>query len=360
MFSQERVRRLRRWRRTASLRALRRETRLSPAQLIQPVFVAENPRDAGPIDAMPGVYRVSLDTLSKELELIADSGLSAVLVFGIPARKDANGSIATDENGIVPRAVRRIKERCPQLAVITDVCVCSYTDHGHCGVVRDGRIVNDETVSLLERIAVAHAAAGADVVAPSAMMDHMVAGIRRALDDSQHDQTGIMSYAVKYASSFYGPFREAADSTPRFGDRRSYQMDPANVREALAEAASDVEEGADVIMVKPALAYLDVISAVRSAHPNVALAAYQVSGEYSMIKSATQQGWLDERRAALETLTAIRRAGADMIITYWAREAAHWLREGVDSRSDRQATQRMPLLLSSARESVSAALRLRL
>ena len=320
------ARRLRRWRRTEAARALVRETSLSPADLVQPLFVAEREGDAGEIAALPGVRRHTLESLDREVDQLARVGVPAVLLFGVPSAKDPLGSGAAREDGIVPRAVRRIKERALPLLVFTDVCLCSYTDHGHCGVVRGEEIDNDLTLPRLAETALAHARAGADLVAPSAMMDGTVGALRAALDGAGLSSVGILSYAVKYASCFYGPFREAAESTPRFGDRRGYQMDPANAREALAEARLDIEEGADMIMVKPALPYLDVLRRVRDAFPEAPLAAYQVSGEYCMIKAAAEKGWLDERRAALESLTAIKRAGADAILTYFAREAAAWLR----------------------------------
>ncbi len=320
------ARRLRRWRRSEAARALVRETRLSPADLIQPLFVAERAEDAKEIASLPGVRRHSLDTLDREVDQLARAGVPAVLLFGVPADKDPAGASAAREEGIVPLAIRRIKERGLPLVVSTDVCLCSYTDHGHCGVVKGEEIDNDTTLPRLAEAALAHARAGADLVAPSAMMDGMVGALRRALDGAGFTTVGILSYAVKYASCFYGPFREAAESAPRFGDRRSYQMDPANAREALAEARLDLEEGADMIMVKPALPYLDVLQRVRDAFPETPLAAYHVSGEYGMIKAAAEKGWLDERRAVLESLTAIKRAGADAILTYYAREAASWLR----------------------------------
>lgn len=313
-------------RKSPALRALRRETRLSPRDLVCPIFVADDAA-AGPVGSMPGVQRLRLAELDREIETILAASVSAVLVFGVPGRKDASGSAAHDGDGIVCRAVERIKNQTDRLAVITDVCLCSYMEHGHCGVVRDGVIRNDETIELLRKVAVAHGQAGADMVAPSAMMDRQVREIRCGLDAVGLIDVGILSYAVKYASSFYGPFREAADSKPAFGDRRSYQMDPANAREALAEARLDVQEGADAIMVKPALPYLDVVRGVRDAVPDVPLFAYQVSGEYSMIKAAAAKDWLDERSVALEALTSIRRAGADAIITYYAKDVAGWLRE---------------------------------
>jgi len=317
-------RRMRRMRNTNALRTLRRETRMSPQDLVCPIFVAED-AVAGPVGSMPGVSRLRMSELDREIESILAAGVVSVLLFGVPNKKDASGTAAYDADGIVCRAVERIKKQTDRLAVITDVCLCSYTDHGHCGVVRDGAIRNDETIELLRKTAVAHAQAGADLVAPSAMMDRQVREIRGGLDAVGLTDVGILSYAVKYASSFYGPFREAADSKPAFGDRRSYQMDPANAREAIAEARLDVAEGADAIMVKPALPYLDVVRSVREAIPDVPLFAYQVSGEYSMIKAAAANGWLDERNVALEALTSIKRAGADAIITYFAKHVARWL-----------------------------------
>jgi porphobilinogen synthase len=318
---------MRRLRASESMRNLVRETRLSVSDFIQPLFVVERTQDAGPIDSMPGVARHTVSQLGDVVAAIADLGVPAVLLFGIPSAKDANASTAVDPDGIVPQAIRACRESAKDLVIISDVCMCSYTDHGHCGIIHEDRVDNDATNQRLGEIAVCHARAGADWVAPSAMMDGMVAAIRSALDDARLDSTGILSYAVKYASSFYGPFRDAADCTPQFSDRRSYQMDPANVGEALAEAKLDLDEGADMLMVKPAMAYLDVIHRVKTAHPQVPLAAYQVSGEYAMIKAAAQRDWIDEKRAVLESLTAIKRAGADMIITYWAGTASRWLNE---------------------------------
>jgi porphobilinogen synthase len=320
------ARRLRRLRASSAIRSLIRETQLSADSLIQPIFVAEDPAAAGPIDALPGVARHTVDALDQEAGRIVAAGIGAVLLFGVPSRKDATGSGASLESGVVPDAVRRIKRAQPSLVVITDVCLCSYTDHGHCGIVRDGAVRNDESVERLAAAAVSHATAGADVVAPSAMMDGQVAGIRRALDAAGHQETLILSYASKFSSAFYGPFRDAADSAPQFGDRRSYQLDGANARQAVEEARLDAAEGADLLMVKPALPYLDVIARLREAVPGLPVFAYQVSGEYSMVKAAAARGWLDERAAILETLTAIRRAGADAIITYYAVEAARILR----------------------------------
>lgn len=322
------IRRMRRLRRTAALRGLRRETRLCVDDFVQPIFVAARKSIAGEVASMPGVSRYTLDELAGAVESIKEAGVSSVLIFGVPATKDATASgisAARGEEGIVARAVGLIKTQCPDMAVITDVCVCGYIDHGHCGVIASGEVANDASLELLAGMALSHARAGADLVAPSAMMDGMVGAIRRRLDEAGFIDTGILSYAAKYASSFYGPFREATGSAPRSGDRRGYQMDPANAAEALAEARLDVAEGADMIMVKPALAYLDVIRRVKDAVPDVPLAAYQVSGEYSMVKAAAQRGWLNECDVALETLTSIKRAGADVLITYWASEAAKWL-----------------------------------
>ena len=322
------IQRPRRLRRTPALRRMVRETTLSVDHLIAPLFVVAGSGIVRPIRSMPGHARLSVDQLDLEISEIAELQIPAVLLFGIPAHKDPIGSSGWDPDGPVPQAIRAIKQRAPQLIVIADVCVCEYTSHGHCGILAEapgsGDVLNDPTLDILARCAVAYADAGADIVAPSAMMDGQVAAIRSALDAAGHTQVAILSYAAKFASAFYGPFREAAESTPAFGDRRAYQMDPANRREALREVDLDVTEGADMIMVKPAGAYLDIISAVRQRY-HLPLAAYQVSGEYAMIKAAAQLGWLDERRAALESLIAIRRAGADMIITYFAKQAARWL-----------------------------------
>jgi porphobilinogen synthase len=316
----------RRLRRLDNLRRLVRETRLSAGDLIYPLFVVHGQGIREEIESMPGTYHWSLDLLPAEAEEVASLGIPGVILFGIPAVKDAIGSENFDEHGIVQEAIRTVKRAVPELAVITDVCMCQYTDHGHCGIVEEGRVLNDETLEVLAQVAVSHAAAGTDVVAPSAMMDGQVAAIRSALDAEGFPEVAILSYAAKYASAFYGPFREAAESTPQFGDRQSYQMDPANAREALQEVALDIEEGADIVMVKPALAYLDVIRQVRDSfdHP---LAAFSVSAEYAMVKAAAQRGWIDERRVTLELLTAIKRAGADMILTYFAKDAARWLHE---------------------------------
>jgi porphobilinogen synthase len=318
--------RLRRLRATRALRGLVRETQLEPADLVHPMFVAHGIDRREPIDAMPGVDRLSIDHAVAEAKEAAELGIPAVLLFGIPAAKDAEGSGAWDEEGVVQLATRAIKEELPQTIVITDLCLCEYTTHGHCGALRpDGSVDNDQTIELLSRTAIAQAHAGADIVAPSDMMDGRVGAIRQALDEDGLTDTPILAYSAKFASAFYGPFREAADSTPSFGDRRGYQMDPANGNEALREARLDVEEGADIVMVKPALPYLDVIRRVKD-ETGMPLAAYNVSGEYAMVKAAAAAGYLDERAAVLETLTSIRRAGADIVITYHAKDAARWLR----------------------------------
>ncbi len=314
----------RRLRRTAALRALARETRLSPDRFIYPLFVRTGGGIREPIASMPGQFRLTVDKLAGEAAELRALGVRAVLLFGLPEHKDPLGSGAYDENGIVQQAVRVLREADPELVIAADVCLCEYTSHGHCGVVRGGTVQNDETLDLLARTATALAAAGADIVAPSAMMDGQVGAIRRALDEAGQTDVAVMGYSAKYASAFYGPFREAAGSAPQFGDRRAYQMDPPNVREALREIALDLEEGADLVMVKPALAYLDVIRAAREVVP-VPLAAYNVSGEYAMVMAAAEREWLDARAAALEMLTAIARAGADIIITYFAKDAARWL-----------------------------------
>src|SRR3954452_9099819 len=317
--------RLRRLRRTAVLRDLVRETRLEPADLVLPLFVEAGLDGARPIEAMPGVERVSISEAVSEAGEAAALGLPAVLLFGIPADKDAEGSGAWDDEGVVQLATRAIKEAHPDLLVMTDVCLCEYTDHGHCGLLRaDGSVDNDSSVELLARTAVSQARAGADLVAPSDMMDGRVGAIRTALDEEGFGDTPIMAYSAKFASAFYGPFREAAGSTPAFGDRRAYQMDPGNGDEAVREALLDVEEGADMVMVKPALPYLDVIRRVKDA-TNMRVPAYNVSGEYAMVKSAAEAGRIDERAAVLEALTSIRRAGADVVITYHAKDAARWL-----------------------------------
>jgi porphobilinogen synthase len=306
-------------------RRMVRETVVSVNDLIYPMFVVHGAGVSREILSMPGVAQQSVDLLVKDAHEAAALGVPAVILFGIPRHKDAEGSEASDDDGIIPRAVRALKEQVPELAVITDVCLCEYTDHGHCGVVEDGVVQNDPTVDRLVAEALAHARAGADIVAPSDMMDGRVGAIRRALDAAGFVDTLIMAYAAKYASGFYGPFREAAESTPQFGDRRGYQMDPANAEEALREVGLDLGEGADIVMVKPAMPYLDIIWRVKDAFHRP-LAAYQVSGEYAMLKAASRAGWLDEDRVAIESLTAIKRAGADLIVTYYAKEAARWLR----------------------------------
>lgn len=312
------------------MRRLVREHRLEPAQLIQPVFVVHGSGIEREIGSMPGVFHLSVDgALDREADRVRDLGLGGLLLFGIPAAKDEVGSENFAEDGIVQRALRRLRRSHPDLLILTDVCCCEYTSHGHCGILRGETVDNDATLEVIGRVAVSHAAAGADVVAPSGMMDGMVAAIRSALDDGGFTDRAILSYAVKYASAFYGPFREAAESTPAFGDRRQYQMDPANVREGLLEAALDEAEGADLLMVKPALAYLDVVRAVRE-RTELPLLAYNVSGEYAMVKAAARLGWIDERRVVLEALTGMRRAGADAIITYHAKDVAGWLAAGGD------------------------------
>jgi porphobilinogen synthase len=311
----------RRLRRTEALRRLVRETRVSAEQLIQPLFVVPGRGVERPIASMPGIAQRSVDATAEECRRLADLGVAGVILFGIPEEKDARGTGATDASGIIPRALEAIRVAAPALVRITDVCLCEYTDHGHCGIIKDGDVDNDPTLEVLAAEALAHARAGADVVAPSDMMDGRVGAIRRVLDGAGFAELPIMSYAAKFASGLYGPFRDAAESTPAFGDRRSYQMDPANGDEALREVALDIEEGADIVMVKPALPYLDVVRRVkeRFGYP---VAAYQVSGEYSMVKAAAAQGWIDERRVMEESLTAIRRAGADVIITYFAADVA--------------------------------------
>jgi porphobilinogen synthase len=311
----------RRLRRSASIRALVRETRLSPEMFVEPLFVRSGEGIRREIGSMPGVYQLSVDEAVRDAAAIKAAGIPGVLLFGLPDEKDAIGSSAYDADAPVQRAVRAIKSEVPELLVMTDVCLCEYTSHGHCGILAEDEVANDATVEQLARAALSHAAAGADVVAPSDMMDGRVGRIRESLDGAGFGQVAIMSYAAKYCSAFYGPFREAADSAPSFGDRRSHQMDPANVEEALREVELDLDEGADIVMVKPALTYLDVIARVK-AEFGVPTAAYHVSGEYAMLKAAARNGWIDEPRAMLETLTAIRRAGADIIITYYAREAA--------------------------------------
>jgi porphobilinogen synthase len=329
----------RRLRMLPGVREMVRETRLAASNFVLPLFVVHGRGVRNPVSSMPGVFQMSVDLLGAEAKRAASLGIPAILLFGVPAAKDPQGTEGFAADGIIQKAVAEIKERCPETVVVTDVCMCEYTDHGHCGILNtggarrpvpalpEGALLNDATLETLARIALSHAHAGADVVAPSGMIDGMVRAIRGALDSGGHTHVPIMSYAVKYASSFYGPFREAAQGAPKFGDRRSHQMDPANAREALREAALDVEEGTDFLMVKPALPYLDVIYMLRERFPGYPLAAYNVSGEYAMLKAAAAQGWLNERAAVLETLTSIRRAGADLIITYHAKEAAEWLAE---------------------------------
>jgi porphobilinogen synthase len=318
--------RMRRMRRTTALRDLVREHRLHAHDLVLPLFVQHGSNASTPIESLPGHSRLSID-LAVELAAQAhELGVGGVLLFGIPARKDEIGSEAMDDEGIVQLAVRAIKSRSPELAVMTDVCMCQYTSHGHCGVIRDGDVLNDVTLEILADIAVSHARAGADIVAPSDMMDGRIGAIRSALDAEHHDDTAILSYSAKYASAFYGPFRDAAGSTPQFGDRRSYQMDPANAREALRECRLDLAEGADMLMVKPALAYLDIVHRI-SSDLQVPLACYQVSGEYAMIAAAAERGWIDQQAVMTESLLAMKRAGADVIITYAAIDAARWIAE---------------------------------
>ncbi|MEZ4866454.1 MAG: porphobilinogen synthase [Caldilineaceae bacterium] len=327
----------RRLRHTPGLRAMVRETQLAPDDFIYPLFVTHGRNVRNPIGSMPGVYQLSVDQLSREADELAVLDIPAVVLFGLPAHKDPIGAENFADDGIIQQATRTLKAANPNLVVVTDVCLCEYTDHGHCGVLNDpaqhhahlaaGYVLNDETLAVLGRVAISHAAAGADIVAPSGMIDGMVAAIRAALDAEDFTHIPIMSYAVKYASAFYGPFRDAADGAPKFGDRKTHQMDPANAREAIREAALDVQEGADFLMVKPALAYLDIIHRLHTHFPELPLAAYNVSGEYAMIKAAAANGWLDERKVTLEKLIGIKRAGADLIITYHAKDAAAWLHE---------------------------------
>jgi len=321
------VYRPRRLRESPLLRSMVRETSLRIDDFVYPLFAVHGRGVREPISSMPGQFRLSIDELLKECKDAASMGIPAVLLFGLPRDKDPRGTEAYAEDGIIQQAVRAVKDTIPDLLVITDVCLCEYTSHGHCGVVEDGRIKNDPTLELIARTAVSHAEAGADLIAPSDMMDGRVAAVREGLDESGFPETPIMAYSAKYASAFYGPFREAADSTPQFGDRRSYQMDPANAIEAMREVALDVDEGADIVMVKPALPYLDVIARVKGEF-GLPVAAYSVSGEYAMLKAAGQLGWLDEDRAVLEALTGIRRAGADIIITYFAKDAARLIEQG--------------------------------
>ncbi|HET8564184.1 MAG TPA: porphobilinogen synthase [Candidatus Binatia bacterium] len=311
----------RRLRRSDKLRELVRETTLSPKNFIYPLFIGSGKDSIQPVSSMPGVAQLSVDRAVSECDEVASLGIPGVILFGIPERKDPRGSEAYADSGVVQQAIRAIKQRVPDLLVITDVCLCEYTDHGHCGVIKNGDVDNDATLELLANEALSHARAGADIVAPSDMMDGRVGAIRKALDQSGFEQVAIMSYAAKYASGFYGPFREAAESTPQFGDRRSYQMDPANTDEALREIELDIREGADIVMVKPAMAYLDIVYRVKQKF-GYPVAAYNVSGEYSMIKAAGANGWIDEQRIMLEVLLSIKRAGADIILTYFAKQAA--------------------------------------
>jgi porphobilinogen synthase len=316
----------RRLRRTAALRDLVRETTLAPDDLVYPLIVVPGEGVRTPIPSMPGIDQLSVDALASEARELAELGIKAVLLFGIPAAKDPLGTESHADDGVVQQAIRALKDAGPELVVMTDVCLCEYTDHGHCGLLdSDGYVLNDETLEILGRIAVSHAEAGADVVAPSGMIDGMVGAIRVALDGESLERTAILSYGVKYASAFYGPFRDAAQGAPAFGDRRSHQMDPANAREALREAKLDVEQGADALMVKPALGYLDIVRRVHEHFPELPLAAYNVSGEYALVKAASAKDWVDERAAVLEVLTGIRRAGADLVVTYHAKAAAAWL-----------------------------------
>jgi len=316
----------RRLRKNEAIRNLVRENSLSVNDLILPLFVVEGKNVRNPISSMPGNDQMSIDLLIKEVRDIYALGIQSIILFGIPEHKDALGSDATNDKGIIQRAVMAVKEAVPEMYVITDVCFCEYTDHGHCGAIVEGDVDNDSTLEMLAEQVVTHARAGADMVAPSGMMDGMVGAIRQGLDDQGFTNIPIMSYAAKYASGFYGPFREAAESTPQFGDRRAYQMDPANSREAMYEVELDINEGADIIMVKPALSYLDIIHKVKS-QINLPVAAYNVSGEFSMVKAAAKLGWIDEQKVAMEILTSIKRAGADMILTYYAKDAAKWLNE---------------------------------
>lgn len=320
------MRRFRRLRQNGEMRSFVRETRVAAEDLIYPVFVQEGEDRKEPVPSMPGVFRYSVDRLDEILEEIKRLGIPAVLIFGIPEKKDARGSGAYDPDGITQRAIRYIKDKMPALIVIADICLCEYTSHGHCGLVANGHVLNDETLPLLARAAATNASAGADIIAPSDMMDGRVAAIRSFLDENGHVNVPVLSYSAKYASGYYGPFRDAAESAPQFGDRRSYQMDPANAREAMREMQDDIEEGADMLIVKPALAYLDILKTARELFP-VPLIAYNVSGEYSMVKAAAQKGWIDERRIVMENMTAMKRAGADRIITYHALDVAEWLLE---------------------------------
>jgi len=322
---------MRRLRKSPALRSLVRESHLDPGDLVFPLFIVEGKGIKREIDAMPGIFHFSVDRLAAEANELAGLKVPAVLLFGVVDKKDETGSAAFDPRGVVQRAIRAIKKTAPQMIVITDICLCEYTSHGHCGVIVDGDVDNDATLPLLAKMALSHASSGADMVAPSDMMDGRVMTIRKALDTNGYNHIPILSYASKYASAFYGPFREAAGSAPQFGDRKSYQMDPPNVREALMEIEEDINEGADIVMVKPALAYLDVISRARESF-NCPLAAYNVSGEYAMVKAAASRGWIDGKKITMEILGSIKRAGADIIITYHAKEAAAWLSEQTSIR----------------------------
>jgi porphobilinogen synthase len=321
VFPEYRPRRLRR---NETLRALVRETSLDPAQLVYPLFIMPGKNKREEVSSMPGVYRMSVDNLAREARECMDLGIKNVILFGLPEKKDPMGSGAHAKDGIIQKAIRELKGKAPELMVTTDVCLCEYTSHGHCGIIIDRQVDNDSTLEILAKTALSHAVAGADIVAPSDMMDGRVAEIRAALDENNYHMVPIMSYAVKYASAFYGPFRDAADCAPQEGDRKAYQMDPANSREALREATLDVDEGADILMVKPAMPYLDIIRLLKDEF-DLPVAAYQVSGEYAMLKAAAQKGWLDEERVVLESLISIRRAGADIILTYFAKDAARLL-----------------------------------
>ena len=321
------VLRLRRLRMKDNLRKLKRETTLSVSDLIYPIFIQDGKDKKIEISSMPGIYRYTVDKVDEEIERVREAGVPAVILFGIPDEKDSHATQAWADDGIIQKGVKYIKERYPELIVITDLCLCEYTDHGHCGIVKDGKILNDETLDVIKKIALSQVSSGADMVAPSGMMDGAVGAIREVLDEYNYEDVPIMAYSAKYASSFYGPFRDAAESAPAFGDRRSYQMDPANIREAMMEIELDIEEGADIVMVKPAMPYLDVIREARNRF-DYPLAAYQVSGEYSMIKAAAKLGWLDEKRAIWESTLAIKRAGADLILTYFALELSKMIKEG--------------------------------
>lgn len=318
--------RMRRLRRNEAIRSMVRENHIRTDELIYPIFVIEGENISNPIDSMPGIYQYSIDRLHEELDRVCDAGILAVLLFGIPAHKDEIGSGAYDENGIVNQAIRYIKKNYSHIIVIADVCLCEYTSHGHCGLVQNGEILNDETLPLLAKAAVSYSKAGADIVAPSDMMDKRVAALREALDKEGFAKTAIMSYSAKFASCYYSPFRDAAGSAPGFGDRKTYQMDPANGREALREVKQDILEGADFIIAKPALGYMDVIKDI-SLHYNIPIAAYNVSGEYSMVKAAAMQGWIDERKVVMENMVGLKRAGAKMVITYHALDVAKWIKE---------------------------------